>query len=147
MYTKNLIFDYATQYQFNVDSIAPVESFDFNDEMYADFTEFLKDKEFDYTPESQKLLDQLEKAIEKDKYTDRLSGELDDLRTKLTHDKEKDLEMFKGEIEGILREEIVSRYYYQTGRAKAMIMDDPLVDSAIVVLNSKERYNVILSVN
>lgn len=144
LYTKNLIFDYATKFQFTYDSIAEAEKFELTDQIYNDFTAFLADKQFDYTLESEKILDNLEKAIKKDKYTDRISDEIDDLRKKLMHDKNKDLELFKSEIKDLLREEIVSRYYFQTGRARAMISEDPVVDSAIMVLQDKERYNSIL---
>lgn len=144
LYAKNLVFDYATEFQYKVDSISSAEEFELGDDYYADFKEFLKDKEYDYKLESEEVLKKLETAIEKDRYTDRLSDELAVLREKLAHDKDKDLEKFKDEIKDLLREEIVSRYYYQTGRAKAMIMKDPLVDSAIVVLKDSERYNGIL---
>lgn len=144
LYAKNLVFDYATEFQYKVDSISSAEEFELGDDYYADFKEFLKDKEYDYKLESEEVLKKLETAIEKDRYTDMLSDELAVLREKLAHDKDKDLEKFKDEIKDLLREEIVSRYYYQTGRAKAMIMKDPLVDSAIVVLKDSEKYNGIL---
>ncbi|MDA3892346.1 MAG: S41 family peptidase [Salinivirgaceae bacterium] len=146
LYRKNLVFDYATQFQYANDSILPTGKFELNDEMYNDFVAFLIDKEYDYTLESEKILDDLETAIKKDKYSDRISGEIEDLRSKLAHDKDKDLQLFNSEIRDLLREEIISRYYYQRGRAKAMIMEDPLVDSALVVLKNKERYNSILEV-
>ena len=147
LYTKNLIFDYATQYRYKFDSIPQVEQFHITDDIYNDFIAFLSDKKFDYTPESEKILDKLEKAIKKDKYNDRIDGEIDDLRKKLAHDKDKDLQKFKSEISDLLKEEIISRYYYQIGRAKAMIIEDPVVDSAIVVLQDSNRYKLILTVH
>lgn len=147
LYTKNLIFDYATKFQYTNDSIASAEKFTMTEAIYNDFTAFLADKEFDYTLESEKMLNDLEKAIEKDKYTDRISTEIDELRKKLAHDKNKDLKQFQSEIEDLLREEIISRYYFQTGRAKAMIDKDPLVDSAIHVLQNREQYSSILKIN
>jgi len=144
LYTKNLIFDFATQFQFKHDSITQVEQFEITDELYNNFVAFLSDKEFDYILDSEKILDDLEKAIDNDKYNDRISNEIDDLRKKLAHNKNKDLEQFKSEIKDLLREEIVSRYYYQTGRARAMITKDPVVDSAINVLQNNEKYASIL---
>lgn len=147
LYAKNLIFDYATKFQFEVDSIASPDQYIVDESTFNNFTAFIKDKEFDYTPDSQKMLDKLEEAIKKDKYSDRLNGELDELRKKLAHDKNKDLDLFKDEIKDLLREEIVGRYYYQTGKARAMIINDPLVDSALVVLKDIDRYNKMLSAN
>jgi carboxyl-terminal processing protease len=147
LYTKNLIFDYATKFRYTNDSIPTAEKFTVTEAVYDDFTAFLADKEFDYTLESEKMLNELEIAIEKDKYTDRISTEIDELRKKLTHDKNMDLKLFQSEIEDLLREEIISRYYFQTGRAKAMIDKDPLVDSAIHVLQNSEHYSSILKIN
>ncbi len=144
LYTKSLIFDYATDFMYKHDSIPTPEKFEITDKIYNDFVAFLSDKQFDYTLESETKLDELEKAIKKDKYGDRITNEIDDLRKKLAHDKDKDLVMFQPEIKELLKEEIVSRYYYQTGRAKAMIEDDPQVDSALVVIQDTNRYNSIL---
>lgn len=88
----------------------------------------------------------LVEAIEAEKYTDRLNGELEELRKLLAHDKNKDLEMFKDEISELLREEIVSRYYYQTGRAQSSLIGDPVVDKAVEILNDEEQYASILKV-
>jgi len=43
-----------------------------------------------------------------------------------------------------LRNEIVGRYYYQTGRAKAALVTDPAVKSAVDVLNGT-KYNEVLT--
>lgn len=146
LFTKNLIFDYATYFQYENDSILPVEEFVITDEIYNDFVAFLADKEFDYTLESEKILDKLEKAIKKDKYSDRITVEIDDLRKKLAHDKDKDLQQFKEEIKDFLKDEIVSRYYFQTGRAIATISADSAVSKAITVLQDIEEYKSILSI-
>lgn len=146
LFTKNLIFDYATYFQYEYDSIIPADEFEITDEIYNDFIKFLSNKKFDYTSESEKILDNLEKAIEKDKYTDRISVEIDDLRKKLAHDKDKDLQQFKDEIKDFLKDEIVSRYYYQTGRAIATISSDSVVTKAITILQNSEEYSSILSI-
>ncbi len=145
LYTKNLIFDFATQFQNEHDSIETPEKFQISDDLYAQFTAFLADKEYDYTMESQKILEELEEVIKKEKYEDRVNGQLEELRKTLAHDKQKDLESFKDEISDLIREEIVSRYYYQKGRVQSSLVKDPVVDSAIQVLNNPEKYKTILT--
>jgi len=143
---KNLIFDYATIYQQTYDSIPAVENFKITDEMYADFVTFLSDKDFDYTMESEKLIIDLEKAVKNEKYLDKVSVELEALRKKLGHDKDSDLQNFKNEISSLLYEEIASRYYYQTGRAKATLVDDPAIEKAKSLLQSMDEYIDIITV-
>ena len=147
LYAKNQIFDFATQFQYEHDSILPADKFVVTDAIYDEFISFLADKKYDYTSESEKILDNLEKAIEKDKYNDRISSEIDDLRVKLSHDKNKDLQQFKAEIEDLMRDEIVSRYYYQTGRAIAAISTDSIVSKAITILQDTVQYNALLRVD
>ena len=147
LYKKDLFFDYATEFQYKHTKILPVNKFKITDEIYNDFVDFLSDKEFDYTLESEKILDKLEKAIKKDKYDDKISTEIDDLRTKLSHNKNNDLIKFKKEIKEILKSEIASRYYYQEGREESLILTDSIALKAVNILQDKEKYNKILTVN
>ena len=45
----------------------------------------------------------------------------------------------------ILTQEIVSRYYYQKGRAEASLKTDPEVKKAIEVINNPELYKSTLA--
>jgi carboxyl-terminal processing protease len=144
LYAKSIIFDFATQYQMAHETIPAVADFKIDNALYNEFKTFIADKDFDYTLESEKMVDELEAVIKKEKYHSIVADELAELRKNLAHDKNKDLELFKPEISDLIREEIVSRYYYQIGRAQANIYNDPLVDSALVVLTDLNRYKTIL---
>jgi carboxyl-terminal processing protease len=63
---------------------------------------------------------------------------------KVTPSKERDLEKFKTEIKDILENEIISRYYYQKGRAMHEFRNDNYVDKAKTVLKNPSEYNKIL---
>lgn len=144
---KNLIFDYATQFQQKHDSIKSISAFKIDEEIYNDFVEFLSDKDFDYTLESESLISKLEDVVKKEKYHDAVKEELEALRSKLAHDKNTDLQNFKEEISSLLHEEIISRYYYQKGRAEASLIGDPTVEKALSLLDKKSEYDAILSVS
>ncbi len=144
LYTKNLFFDYATLFRQLHDTIASPEKFVITDEIYDDFVKFLSDKNYDYTLESIKMLDELENTIKEEKYDDQVTDEMAQLRKKLAHDKVKDLMTFKSEISSLLAEEIVSRYYYQDGRARAQMVGDPAIGKAIEVLNNQPEYQSLL---
>lgn len=58
--------------------------------------------------------------------------------------KKKDLMENKQEIMVILKEEIVSRYYYQKGRIESTLTDDNELKSALKVLNDSPTYTSIL---
>lgn len=144
---KSLIFDFATVFSQKHDSIPEPKIFKVDDALYGEFVEFLADKDFDYTLDSEKLLDKFEKTVKREKYHGKVSDELEALRKRLAHDKNEDLQSFKEEISSLLFEEIISRYYYQEGRAEALLIGDPAIDSALVILNNKETYTNILTVS
>jgi carboxyl-terminal processing protease len=140
-----LVFDYATQFQLEHDSINPPDEFDFSNSQYESFKTFLENKEYDYETQSEKLLEKLRKVAEKERYFDRAKTEYDALQAKLSGDKDADLEKFQEELSEILENEIVSRYYYQKGRIEQSLSKDPDIQEALEVLNEPKTYNEILA--
>lgn len=142
--TENLIFDYATQYR-NLHAELPApEGFMISDMLYADFTAWLSDKDYDYTTRTEEMFEKLEAATKKEKYYDEIQVEYARLKDKLYHNKSQDLVKFQEQISKILENEIVSRYYYQEGRIRASLDDDEDIDKAIEVLNEVPLYSSIL---
>jgi carboxyl-terminal processing protease len=144
LYAKGLIFDYATQYVIEHKELGDVDDFTVTDEVYRDFIDFLKDKDYDYTTRSDEKLKELIKVAKSEKYFERAEEELTKLKDKLAHDKEKDLLTFQDEIKELLLEEIAGRYHYQEGRIKASLRDDEQLTKAIEILQSKKTYAGIL---
>lgn len=144
LYSKNLIFDFATQYVIKHTDIPSFNEFSINDELYKQFTEFISDKDFDYETQSEEDLKLLMESTHEEKYDELVKEELESLKKKLAHDKNKDLQVFKKEIKQLLFEEIISRYYYNRGRMQALLKDDPAMNEAVSVLKNKTRYNNIL---
>jgi carboxyl-terminal processing protease len=145
LYTKNIIFDYATIYASRNDSIAPLESFTISDNEYTKFLNYLKGKDFDYTTRSDDQLDELIKTAKQEKYYEHAKNEFDALKVKLAHDKNKDLQTFKDEIKSLLAEEIASRFYYQEGRVRTSLNYDIQLTKAIEVLKDQNKYFSILT--
>jgi carboxyl-terminal processing protease len=52
---------------------------------------------------------------------------------------------YKDRILHEIEQEIVGRYYYQRGKVRKNLVNDPEVKSAISLLNDRTRYNAILS--
>ncbi len=142
--TKYMVFDYANQYKRKNASIPDVDQFVITDEEYENFKQFLSGKDFDYTTKTEYQLDEFEQIAKKEEYYDALKDALAELRVKFQHDKHADLEKNKDEIKELLREEIVSRYYYQKGRIRASLMEDKEIDTAIATLKDKTKYKNIL---
>lgn len=142
---KNLIFDYATLYRLENESIAPPESFKLSDEEYAAFKEFLSDKDYDYTTKTEEMLEKLEKATKKEQYYEKLQEAYAALKSEIKHNKEQDLETFEEQIIPVLENEIASRYYYQQGRILTSMNGDKNIEKAIAVFTENQLYKGILT--
>lgn len=63
----------------------------------------------------------------------------------MADDKKEDIRKHEDQIRDLLRTEIITRYYYQKGKAEAAIKNDTEIGEAISMLRNKERYNDILA--
>lgn len=142
---KQLLFDFATQYKQSHDSIINAKEFHLTDDEYAQFLGFIKDKDYDYTTQSELILKKLEKASEDEKYFEDIEEEFKALESKIAEQKKQDVKEYEKEIRFLLENEIVSRYYYQNGRIEASLANDKDIDKALEVLGNKEQYSSILS--
>ncbi len=143
--SKMLIFDFATQYFMKHSRIDSAKDFNLTDADFNDFVNFIADKEYDYTTKSETKFDELKDVATKDKYYDDAKAEFEALKNKIKHNKTSDIQKNKAEIELLLKEEIVSRYYYQNGRIQATLHADPEIQKAINVLQDSNLYNSILA--
>lgn len=147
LYLKNHLFDYATDFKLKNNEIPEIAEFSITDEEYDKFIKFLNGKDYDYTTESEALLEKLEKAAKADKYFKSLESEYNALLNKLKHNKEEDLFTFKDEIKYILETEIATRYFYQKGKMEAALKTDPVMEKAIEVLSDKQKYDAVFTGN
>ena len=144
LYAKNLIFDYATKFTAEHKSIAPAKDFQIDDATYSDFMNFVKEKGFSYTTESEKKLAELKKMAQEENYFESIRPLMEDLYQQLKADKENDLIKNRKDIEDLLRLEIVGRYYYQVGRIIASLENDDELQKAFEILLDKKQYESIL---
>lgn len=141
---KNFVFNYATDYQKNHTTIAPAGEFKLTDAEYNQFKDIVLKDTFDYSTASEEVLKKMKKVAEEEGYYEDSKAEYDALFKKVTPSKQRDLEKFNAEIKELLENEIVSRYYYQKGRAEHAFRDDNFVEKAKEILQNKTTYNTIL---
>lgn len=145
LFSKNLIFDFATQYAYENPNVNGIDDLKLSDRDYQDFLTFLKGKSYDYTTESDDQLEELIKTAKREKYFTGAEPEFEALKKKIAHDKEKDLQTFNEEIRGLLYEEIASRYFFQKGRIIASLDNDPDLAKAVEVLRNPPTFTSLLS--
>jgi carboxyl-terminal processing protease len=142
---KGLLSDYATEYRINHDKIGPAATFVLTDADYDEFIAWVSKKEYDYTTRSEKLLDELKDAAEKEKYYSAIKEDFDAMKKTMMHDKANDLVKEKAQIKSLLEEEIASRYYLNSGRIQASFKNDNELKKAMEVLDNDKQMNEILA--
>ena len=145
LYLKFLLFDYATMYRLKHETLPKPKDFKITDNDFNEFVSYIADKDYDYTTKSEKTLQDLKETAQKEKYFEDIKGEYEALKVKMMHNKKDDLVKNKKEIMQMLREEIVSRYYYQNGRIEARFDFDQEVTKALEVLKDQKMYASILN--
>jgi carboxyl-terminal processing protease len=142
---RNLVFEFGNEFFRKNETIASPRDFGVDETLYNEFVAWLEGKEYDYTTYVEKTLDDLVKYAEREPYFDDIQGTIEDLKKKVSHNKEQDLITFKSEIQEALREEIVSRYYYQEGVVEASLKNDEGIISALEILGNQQQMNLILT--
>lgn len=112
---ENVIFDYATRYRSQHESIPPVGEFHLTDAEYADFCRGA------------------------------MAGKKDSILTVLrVFDMKHDLDSLQSEIRNDIEGEIALRYYYQRGQSQNNLRADQLVMKAAALVADEEKYRAIL---
>ena len=143
--SKQLIFDFATEFVLQNDSIEAPGVFKISDALYEDFVMFLSDKEYEYETNTEKKMAELIDKAE-DEYAD-FKEDLEVLQKKLLSYKEDDIHKYQSQVSELILSELMARYYYQEGRVIASLADDTVLKEAISVLHDSDRYEAILSGN
>ena len=138
--TRFKIFDFATKYSNENESIPEPEEFSITDEIYKQFADFVKQSDFNYESASQNDLKELVETAKQEKYYELAKDEFKALEAMIEPDLDKDLSVFRPEISDLLESEIVSRFYYQKGSIRASINDDKGITKTIEALHSETAY-------
>ena len=139
-----MIFDFATEYASKHKSIATPDKFDINDDIYKEFHEYLTAKKFSYESRSELTLKSLIETAKKEHYYDGTKNEFAALEKGLTLDLNQDLDKNSEEIRDLLKDEIVSRYYYQKGAIIAALVNDKEIRSVKSLFQNPAEYSLLL---
>lgn len=141
---NHLIFDYTTAFYYANPTIDPAKGFHLTDAQYQSFVDYVLKADFTYSTASEEMLKKMKKTAEEEGFYGDLQEEYDALMAKVVPSKERDLEKFKKQILSILENEIVSRYYYQSGRAQHSLNDDEFIVAAQKLFTNLSEYHTIL---
>ena len=143
--TSGHIFDYATDYYYTHKQIKTPETYEFSDEEYDLFVNWLANKEFDYHSSLETAVDDFIIVAKEKESSQKIMDKVLEIREQILLAKRKDLEQHKNEIKKLLQQEIVSRYYLYKGDIRVALKGDKDMIAAIDILSSKDKYDKALS--
>ncbi len=139
----NAIFDYATKYYYS-HQMADWKNFKFGEADFQDFLKFLKENNFEYETETEKKFAEGLRTAEDDDLNKDISAGYAQLMKAIDTAKDKAIVDKKVEIESLLTDEILKRYFYREGLYNYQIEHNPEILEAVAVLNDAGRYAKIL---
>jgi carboxyl-terminal processing protease len=139
----NAIFDFATQYYY-ANTVSNLSRFKFTNADFNQFQQFLKQNNFHYETETEKKFAEGFSLAEEEEINKEISEGYSQLMAALNRAKDKALNDKRIEIESLLTDEIVKRYFYREGLYTYQIEHNPEIKEAIAVLKDRKRYLEIL---
>jgi carboxyl-terminal processing protease len=139
----NAIFDYATKYYYN-HQLTDWNNFKFTEADFQDFLKFLKDNNFEYETETEKKFAEGLKTAEDDDLGKDISASYNQLMAAIDKAKDQAIVAKKIEIESLLTDEILKRYFYREGLYNYQIEHNPEILEAVAILKDDSRYRKIL---
>lgn len=139
----DVLLDWGTKYAQKHAEIAPIEEFEITDADFEELKEMARKSGFKYDRLSENRLKDLRKVAEFEGYYEDAKEEFEALEKKLEHNLDREFDRFKKDIKELMAQEIVKRYYYQSGALQEALKADEDLAKAIEVLGSEE-YDKIL---
>jgi len=144
IFAQNLYFDFATEFVSKTPSIAKASDFVLSEEDFKAFTDFLVQKNFTYTSQTQKYYNELFEMAKMEGLDEVAKAEFDLLKEKLLPDVRKNIVDNKSEIAELLSLEIIKRYYFQKGEVEFSLRTDKALKSALEKMNDTVAMSEIL---
>lgn len=138
------IFDFATQYVNNNESVGDINSIIITDDIYEQFVDFVKKDSFDFSLGIETKLVEMKSLAAKEGLP--ISDDIKAIESKILLHKSQYIYKYKDEIKSLIKQEIASRYFYQFGKVEAKLSNDKEVKAAVELLQNSDKYSQILGV-
>ncbi|MCB0534586.1 MAG: S41 family peptidase [Lewinellaceae bacterium] len=138
---QNIIFDYATEWMLKQPKIDSIETFEFTD--WDDFNRFVQSKNFEYESASEKKLKELSTLATSENFP--IGADIQAMENKIKAEKKGEMVKSKARILHEIEQELVGRVFFQRGKVRKSLKNDPEVDAAVKLLNDGAKYKSILA--
>jgi carboxyl-terminal processing protease len=140
---RSMFFDFAVSYIAEHPNIQ--QDFEIDDQVIAEFKEFLKEKDFTYKSALELDLDTLKKHIEDQEKSEIFATVLKNMESLIEGEKEEDFDQSIDYIKKSIKRDILNNLYGQKAYYEEIILKtDPAIQKAFEILTDKDGYKKIL---
>lgn len=140
---KGIIFDFADKFYYNNQS-AKFENL-IDNKIFGEFTDYIKSKDFNYTPEVEKKLNALIDDLNNNKINGKILSAANKLKEELKNYFEKELDKYKSEILSYIKVELANRYYNQQKGLEEALKYDKQFNTALSLFKNEMVFNRLLN--
>jgi carboxyl-terminal processing protease len=140
---KGIIFDFADKFYYNNQS-AKFENL-IDNKIFVEFTDYIKSKDFNYTPEVEKKLNALIDDLNNNKINGKILSAANKLKEELKNYFEKELDKYKSEILSYIKVELANRYYNQQKGLEEALKYDKQFNTALSLFKNEMVFNRLLN--
>lgn len=138
---RDMFFKYANDYLVKNPDL---KTFKPTDDIFIDFKEFIKTKNFDYVSNADKKIDDLRKLTEGKSFSPNIADYLNKIQSEVASEETTEIENAKEEIKKAVTEEINKRLINEKEQIAATFEFDKQLQEAVSIINNPSRYNQLL---
>ena len=143
LYALGFIEDFGDEYtRRHPEAPADLKNFSITEADYADFADFMKDKQVPYESDTRRALKTLREAAANDRFG-QVTEQLERMESELKDDTQTNLETYRKQIIESINRDIVQRHGYTAGVIAHSLTDDKEVARAMEVLRDTAEYRRI----
>lgn len=142
---KSMFFNYALEYASTHKNLA--QDFVVNNDMIAEFKQFIKSKNFTYITEAEDKFNDLEKILKEEKYPEEVLNSLQNLKESIDKAKANDFTRDIDLIKWNLKTEVAAKLWGTPGKYQSEFQWHSEIKKAVEVLSNQDNYNTLLSSN
>ena len=139
--SRDMFFKYANDYLVKNPDL---KTFKPTDDMFTDFKEFIRTKNFDYVSNADKKIDDLRKLTEGKNFSPNIADYLNKIQSEVASEETTEIENAKEEIKKAITEEINKRLINEKEQIAATFEFDKQLQEAIAIINNPTQYNQLL---
>jgi len=144
LFASDAIFKFATNYQYQNNTIASVTDFNLSDGDYQNFINFIRTEKTSFKTKTEKLFEKAFEKSEEEEYNVSIQTGYDNLLKQMNDKKITELNTNKQEILNRITDEILKQFYYKTGVYQHKFTHDETIKKATILLHNMKKYDRIL---